>query len=179
MLIPLDPATPCEPGITCGTLSRSPENYLAVARQFSVESNPRYTPRDIQGNGHVDTFCNIFASDVLKAMGCEPGHFFMGNELSANRMVDWYDRHAKDYAWREVTEVEARENAARGCPTIVIWKNPSLNADGRPKSGHVAVVLPCLTPDTMIAQAGAHNFFNGPLAGGFGTGKQLRFFAHD
>jgi len=49
--------------------NRSPEQYDAVIDQFSVEENSRYFK---DGNG---TYCNIFVSDVTKAMGAEIPHW--------------------------------------------------------------------------------------------------------
>jgi len=167
MYLPDDAYRPSTPDITNDVGNRSASNYVAVAAQFQVEQTPRYQPRD----GH--TFCNIYVWDVTCAMGAEIPHWIKldgtqskmgdGVELSANAVVDWLAAHGSANGWTQCPEADARDYATAGLPTVAVWKNPLPG-----HSGHVVMILPGSGP-TMIAQAGAHNHFNVPIAEGFGS----------
>src|SRR5262249_34542604 len=83
--IPLDAPTQNQPR------ERSVESYQAVIEQFGVETNPRYRPHDGL------TFCNIFVSDVTRAMHAPIPHRVNANgdpddggrELNVAGMVAW------------------------------------------------------------------------------------------
>ena len=155
------------------------KQYLAVAAQFDVENNPRY----VRGHaGGRETYCNIFMCDVLLALGLPPSHWVdpatgvpapvgKGIELNANACAKWFDDHGLAFEWMLCSEIQARKRATMGYPTVVVWANPG-------GIGHVAVVLPG-TDFTHTAQAGADNFFNGNLRGGFGGVGPLKFWTHD
>lgn len=159
---------------------RAPWNLQSVVDSLQVSINPRYTPRDMNGDGKRETFCNIFLWDFTSAMGAEIPHWVdekgapckpgKGAELSANKTVDWILKHGKRFGWSEVTEKEARECARLGKPAVALWKNPK-------GIGHVAVVMPAREPSTLIAQAGSLCFSLGPITKGFGKASP-RFFAH-
>ncbi len=162
---------------------RTPADYVAVAKQFEVETNPRYVRGHdgVASNGQ-ETYCNIYLWDVTKAMGCEVPHWVdpstgvevpmgKGKELSANGVCDWFQLHAMSAHWMQCNQTKAMMRASFGFPTVVLWKN----AGG---IGHVAMVLPGLD-FTHIAQAGANNFFDKNLTSGFGNVGPLMFYTHD
>lgn len=153
---------------------RSPEELLAVVAQFDVAHSLRYQPRELFRPGHIDTFCNIFASDVARAMGVQlphwvddagkptmPGH---GRELAVDGMIVWLGKHGPAYGWRQCSEVEARTNAAAGRFSVVTWNPPGA-------VGHIAVIVPSPAKVTIttIAQAGRTCFPSGSIYAGFGA----------
>lgn len=161
---------------------RSPEAYLAAAKQFQVESNPRYARGHANPGVGKETYCNIFLWDVTKAMSCEVAHWVdpatgvevpmgKGVELSANGVCDWFARHGLDFDWMQCSKKKAMDRASKGFPTVVTWNNPG-------GIGHVAVILPG-TDFCHIAQSGATNFFDANIAKGFGSIPNLVFYTHD
>lgn len=171
---PLNAALPATPGFRCSESCRGVGHYLACAAQFHVATEPRYSPRD--GN----TYCNVYAWDVTCAMGCEVPHWVdgagnpcapgYGHELTINAAIDWLRSDAGlERGWREVNAAEAELRAGAGHPTLATYSAPHGH-------GHVAVVLPS-TLGPRIAQAGARNFFDRPMAEGFGS-LPLAFFSH-
>jgi hypothetical protein len=175
---------PAYPDFTNGSDNRNPDSYRKALEQFHLETNPRYTPRDVSGTGRIDTFCNIFLWDGSRALGCEIPHFRLfykveagqvvltGNEFNANAVASWFAGKAdEEIGWREVPEILARERARGGYPTVAIWNNLG-------GIGHVAFVLPS-SDVTRIAQAGGTNFFDGPITRGFGTVSRPKFYTHD
>lgn len=154
---------------------RSAAALRAVVAQFDVEFNTRYrrTP--------YATFCNIFVTDVTKALNVEIPHWLRDTnvplgkrELNANGTLEWLMIIGTHNGWREVNATEAERRADDGYPTIAIWKNPNMN-----KPGHIAILLPSDGQGIQIAQAGAKNFNHGSLAAGFGAVKPIRFFTCD
>jgi hypothetical protein len=177
--LPPEPWRPAVPALRSSPTDRSPDRYLAVARQFDVEHVPRYQP------GGGKTYCNCYLWDCTSAMGAEIPHWVdlagepaavgHGAELSANATVAWLDKHGAAHGWSEVDEAAARAHANTGAPAVAVWVNPLPG-----HSGHVAMVIPNdqHPPEvTVIAQAGAHNYASTPLARGFGSIKP-RFFVH-
>lgn len=152
----------------------------AVVRALQVETNPRYTPRDLNKDGTRETFCNIFLWDFTVAMGAEIPHWTRpdgtpcpvgnGTELSANRTLDWMLDYGLRHGWRQIDEKDARVFARAGDPTVALWQHHG-------GIGHVAAVIPARPDETYIAQAGAVNFSRGPLARGFGR-LAPGFFTH-
>jgi len=157
--------------------ARSADAYNSVIDQFSVGNNPRYTPRD--GN----TYCNIFAWDVTKAMGAEIPHWVdgagnptgvgQGRELDANGGHRWLEQHGPAHGWREVSAQEAQAMANQGHPTVASWNNPG-------GIGHIAVVRPGEDNGRgpAIAQAGARNFNDGHVKDSFGNAP-VKYFVND
>lgn len=141
---------------------RDPNTYAQVINQFAVGDNPRYARR----NGN--TYCNIYAWDVTRAMGAELPHwrrhdgtpaqpFEQGAyEMNANGTARWLNQHGERYGWRQVSAEEAQAHANRGAPAVAIRENPG-------GIGHVAVVRPGEMTDRgpCIAQAGGRNFNEG------------------
>lgn len=150
---------------------RSSAALLKVVEQFHVETSERYRIRDTSGDGVPDTFCNIFASDVMGALDValpheidgfgDPAAPLKGHELSANATVAWLRMHGPRFGWRAATELVAREAALAGRPAVVTYD------PGPGRIGHIAVLVP--GPITTIAQAGRQNFSYGPLIKGFGS----------
>jgi predicted chitinase/murein DD-endopeptidase MepM/ murein hydrolase activator NlpD len=157
--------------------NRNAETYADVIDQFAVGSNPRHLPRD--GN----TYCNIFAWDVTKAMGAEIPHWVdgagnpmpanQGREMDANAGHLWLQNQGPQHGWREVSAQEAQALANQGHPAVASWYNPG-------GIGHIAVVRPgeLTSRGPATAQAGGTNFSNGHMRDGFGN-AQPRYFVND
>lgn len=161
-----DAAHPVTPAVSNQPGQRSVAVYENVLNQFAVEHNPRYVPRDSNGDGKIDTFCNIFVWDATKAMEAEIPHWVSpdgsptavgakgAHELNANGVARWLNSHGADYGWREVTAEEVQAAANEGKPAVVAWDSQSKSA------GHVAMVRPGTYSDTTgpaIAQSGSRN----------------------
>ncbi|MBL8954131.1 MAG: hypothetical protein JNK82_25365 [Myxococcaceae bacterium] len=150
-----DAASLIDAPLTSTSADRSAEEYDAVIDQFAVETNPRYAQR----NGN--TYCNIFASDVTRAMGAEIPHWVdasgkpvgqgMGTELDANATNAWLNQHGSEYGWRQVSAEEAQAMANEGHPVVASWANWG-------GIGHIGVVRPGdMQNGPALAQAGAQN----------------------
>ncbi|KFE72096.1 peptidoglycan-binding protein [Hyalangium minutum] len=157
--------------------NRNAATYADVIDQFAVGNNPRYAPRE--GN----TYCNIFAWDVTKAMGAEIPHWVdgagnptgvgQGRELDANGVNRWLNTHGPANGWRQVSAEEAQRLANSGHPTVASWNNPG-------GIGHIAVVRPGEANGNgpAIAQAGARNFNDGHVRDSFGNAN-VQYFVND
>lgn len=152
---------------------RTPENLLKAAEQFRVEKEARYRP------WLGKTFCNIFAWDVSRALGCEVPHWVTNDgkaappfapgarEQTANSLYRWFALFGGAEGWRPVeSREEAEMRADLGYPTFAVW----YNGNG---SGHIALML----PGGRIAQAGAKNGIM-RFEEGFGS-REARFYTHD
>lgn len=154
--------------LTGGSAQRSPELLVRIVNQFQVETNARYRPTA------KETFCNIFAADVTRALACPVPHWWNRSELTANVMARWLSKEeGKANGWSKASDAgEAIGFASRGFPVVAVWEN----REGGP--GHIAIVLPSEKAAVEIAQAGRVNFARGPLEKGFGN-KQVQFFLHN
>lgn len=170
------------PDLTNTAAQRSAANYVAAAKQFEVETNPRYARGHANPGISKETYCNIFLWDVTVAMSCEVAHWVdpatgvevprgKGTELSANGVCNWFSLHGFKMGWMQCGKKTAMARASSGFPTVVLWHNPT-------GIGHVAMVLPGMD-FCHIAQAGTNNFFDKPLEAGFGGITNLSFFTHD
>lgn len=150
--------------IPAADMAPGPAKLREVIKQLDVVKSKRYQP------GAGKTYCNIFVTDVCRAMGFAPGHWVNTSgdpdvqstknmELSANHLVEWLHHHGERYGWLPSERDAALDAAERGHLVIVAWKNPS------GKSGHVAILL----PEGTIAQAGKKNFVGYTIREGFGT----------
>lgn len=170
------------PFVTNAGGKRSAASYNDVMKQFDVENNSRYTP------GDGKTWCNIYAWDVTKAMGCEIPHYVNSDsgapmsqqealanpgtylEQNCDRHYDWLAEHGTQYGWREITADQAVQSAALGKPAVAVTR------------GHIAMIAPNNAGDegVHISQAGASNKNYIPISNGFGsqTGG-LKYYAHD
>lgn len=138
--------------------ARSSKRLLEVIQQFKVEREARYlrTP--------ADTFCNIFAVDVIEAMGIvAPRHWVdprsgiptpvgTGHELSANKLHAWFEQFGPSFGWARASLAVCREFANAGKVAIPVWRNPDPK-----RSGHVVVGRPDPSASFYVAQAGARN----------------------
>lgn len=165
--------------ITSGTEARSAGVLVRVVSQFDVENHERYRP-----GKPGPTWCNIFAWDVTRALGCEVPHWIRGKETNANELVQWLAGELPNggklqgpaHGWRSCSRADVRARALQGFPCLVTYANPN---PSRP--GHVAVVMPSgvvVGDDIQIAQAGASCFSYGPITAGFGT-LPVRMWTHD
>ena len=126
-----------------------------IIKELDVENSPRYKP------GGGKTYCNIFVSDFLDAMGLPPTHVEGGVELSANAMIEWLaSPKGAGTGWIEADRETALGAAERGHVVLITYFQ---HARGR--SGHIAIVL----PEGTIAQAGKANFVGRTIREGFGT----------
>lgn len=150
------------PHYTNAAGKRSAAAYNFIINQFSVETNPRY--KVTNGN----TWCNIFAWDVMYAMGLssdfsnwidknqKPCASGSGSELNANATYNWLATKGSSYGWTSVSAYDAQQKANNGYPTIAVYYNKSGH-------GHVMVVRPetstykYKTNSPVIAQAGSSN----------------------
>ncbi len=143
------------PSVTGDPSHRTRAIYDNVINQFAVEVNPRYFPRG--GN----TYCNIFASDVMQAMGAPLPHWVdnagnptpdgVGRELNANDTNLWLNAHGPSHGWQKVSAEEAQERANQGHPVVASWNNPG-------GIGHIGVVRPGeMGNGPALAQAGSLN----------------------
>lgn len=166
---------------TTQCLPRGRQNYLDVISSLRVETDQVYAPGHL-GDGL--TWCNLFLHDATKALSCAVPF------LKANKQVEWLASiEGAGEGWWELTaeicpkgiELAAMIRANSGFPTVAVWANPIPE-----RHGHVAMVVPPKAPNPVpstkpitlyIAQAGAHNFENVPLARGFGT-YAPRLFTH-
>lgn len=146
-----------------------PERFPAVLRELDVETAPRYRATTVDGKPR--TFCNIFATDVIRNMGiAAPTHWMVGAvpaklgqgiEMSANRLYPWFEVNGGTHGWWEADEGTAVAAAERGHLVIVIYRNPN-------GPGHIAIVKGERDDETRITQAGAYNFADTALSTGFG-----------
>jgi LysM repeat protein len=170
------------PPLTNGPGQRDPAIYSQLINQFAVGNNPRYLPGD--GN----TYCNIFAWDVSRAMGAEIPHWIdsSGNiaapgalhasEMNINGGVNWMRSHGvTQFGWNSGTPKQAQDAANQGKVSVVMWKNTGSG------HGHVAVLRPgtATAGGPEIAQAGRHNFNDGHVVNGFGHLGPLEYFWHE
>jgi hypothetical protein len=155
--------------VVANTQSRSADQIRQVINYFNVQDsgNLRYRPDGI------NTFCNIFARDVMRALRAPLPHWTnTGIELDANRMNDWLKNSAN--GWRKITPQDATRAASQGVPTVASWKNFG-------GIGHIAVVRPETgpTPDNpQIAQAGSINRTQTTVSVGFGRTSGIDYFAY-
>lgn len=180
---------PSNPSLTNHVGERSARAYANVIDQFGVETNERYR---VNKNGTGDTYCNIFAWDVTRAMGAEIPHFINAatgvpmasaganvKELDANGVNDWLNSYGATYGWRKATPEEAQQYANAGMPAVTSWKNPSGH-------GHLQVVRPSAdgtydqTRGVAIAQAGRQLIRNGYCSDAYSneTMSQIDYFVH-
>ncbi len=187
------------PPLTNKEGARDPVVYVQVGRQFGVENNPRYmatrVPRIIV-DPHTGlkktieiliTWCNIFASDFITAMGAPLPHWItpdnkpatpntsQARELNVNALVGWMETYGRFAGgWRAVSSKAAQDRANLGFPTIAMWRAPPQ------EHGHIAVVIPGThgPGGCCIAQAGAKNFWGRTTNQGFGA-REPSYWTHD
>ena len=157
--------------IPASKLPQGEQKLRQALEELAVEKSPRYKAR-----GGL-TYCNVFATDVLRAMGAPPAHWVKpdgseapvgkGRELNANGIVRWMKTHGPKYHWTQADRQSATDAAARGHLVLVGWDS------GSNKPGHVAIML----PEGTIAQAGKRNFVGETISQGFGN-LPVEFFVY-
>lgn len=155
----------CEP--------RSPEALEAVVALAGVATTRRYQPRPYPGAGNgMQTYCNIFVSDVTRWLGCEVPHQVGGVWQDVRGNADWL--RGEHDGWRKSTAAAAQAAADAGRPAVVLWDPPQRS------HGHIALLVPSHGEGGVwIAQAGASCFSRGRLVHGFGQAAPLEWFEHD
>lgn len=142
----------------------------ALIAELDVENAARYRPSTVDGKSK--TFCNIYATDIVRNMGFrapthwmtskgEPATLKQGIEQNANAMFNWLGTHGGAYGWWKADLDTAVDAAKRGHLVLAIWKNPQ-------GPGHVAVVTGEKDGVVRITQAGAVNHKDTALGTGFG-----------
>ncbi|HXP95586.1 MAG TPA: hypothetical protein VN809_02665 [Telmatospirillum sp.] len=125
-----DRYSPIDAPLPSDESDRSAYNYFNVIKQFDVVHAARY-------EAGADTFCNIYVSDVTRAMNAEIPI------RPANDMVIWLHTTGRQQGWHRADARLIQEMADAGHPAIVIWENTSISPDtGLPGHGHVAMVRP-------------------------------------
>jgi hypothetical protein len=167
--------------------------YLAVINQFDVENKYacRYRPGDGNPCGGDFTRCNIFAGDVMRAMGAPlPTKGEVGKGAAGSETTDRMTALAADIltwlktgkqGWRQINLKKQEElnillqHVQSGKPAVAV------------NSGHIAVLRPdalmtnltsATTGDLAVAQAGGTNKNRMTLKEGFG-GVNVEIFIHD
>lgn len=183
-----------EAPIKNGAGSRHPVYYDAVIEQFNPELTA-YAGRYRPTSSTPDTKCNIFAGDIMRAMGVPlPTKGNLGRGASGSINTDPMTANASDLhkfltgqltssdpttrGWREIYATTA--DGLRQLITHVNAGKPAVASN----SGHIAVVRPGQGNvsgwrDLRGAQAGARNFLNDTLGSGFGSSPTPRFFVRD
>jgi hypothetical protein len=173
--------------------SRSQDWYAAVIDQFDVASSSFSGRYSYGGAGLNATRCNIFAGDVVRAMGAslpkkgDVGHGASGSQWTDPMTANATDLnsflngtlHSNDPANGGWSRIDA--TTAQGLAQLIAHVNSGQPAVAS-TSGHIAVIRPGQATnitswkDLRIAQAGASLFLNGTLWSGFGS--QPQFFIH-
>lgn len=171
------------PPLTNSAANRNPTILDQVINQFAVGHNPRYLPDD--GN----TYCNIFAWDVTRAMDCEIPHWIDDKwniarpnssgayEIRINEGIEWMIKYGvKNFGWQMATAQTAQDYANLGKVAVAMWKNPIPGGHG-----HIAVIRPgaITNKGAACAQAGGTNFNYGHIKDGFGALKIPKYYVHD
>lgn len=164
----------------------------ALVRTLNVEVSDRYdqTLAD-DGKTITQTFCNVFAYDMVTAMGAYLPRVWWTNpdaarrdaaldpnlvntfQMNANAIYQWLLDWGPDFGWRSVATPEAAQNEANGGKIVVI--SGGLGDPGTTNPGHISVVMaesealgverrdPSLP---VQAQAGASNYSTSGLVDG-------------
>ena len=161
---------------------RSPQALVASIAQFHVEVAKRYKPERDKDGDNPRTFCNVFVSDVTRALNAEIPHWVDGAgepsevghgfEQTANRINTWLWQHGQRFGWHDCTAEQARTVAAKGHPVVASWANFH-------GPGHVVVVTasPPYPQQIHVAQAGVLRTERCKLKAAFGS-RVAEFFWH-
>lgn len=148
---------------------RSVESYIAIIEQFDVANSypDRYKSG---GSGLSDTRCNIYAGDVMRALGIPlPTKGDLGKGHGTSKNTDPMTANASDlYKWLNL-EKDGWQKIDINNPNDLIHFREHL-AQGKPAlasdEGHIAVLRPDNLPNQLtkknlgeihIAQAGKFN----------------------
>jgi hypothetical protein len=173
--------------------NRSAQAYIDVIDQFDVENRfpGRYKPG---GSNLADTRCNIFAADVMRAMGVPlptkgdlgVGH---GNSKLTDPMTASFLTNPNLYTWLD-SEPNGWRRINPSNPDDLLILQAHLSS-GKPAvgcdQGHIAVLRPDGLPDNLspdnvgqlrVTQAGKYNFNDHMLSPCF-KGKVPNIYIHD
>lgn len=147
--------------------TRSPELLCDILAEHQLRGASRYRRRDLDGDHHDETFCNLHTVDVAEAMGV-----LLPRGQRANQLVMWLSTLGVKEGWELVTAHVAQAMADQGQLAVACWFNRS----GGP--GHIAPLEPSLgEPGVWISNVGASNFLRGLVAQAFGD-RPVSYFAH-
>lgn len=199
----IDSFRPLNPTIKGNPCNPDRELYNQVINQFSVDVNPRYTPRHIPGTSmERSTFCNILVFDVTRAMNIDGGVYYakrsdhtappesfyekyynpfqQQNEyygMDANTVVKYLQAHGPSRGFKQVNAQEAQAAANMGFCVVVGRESPG-------GIGHVGIIRPGIMrtlgghDDPVTANSGGSNFNIGFVSQSFGDGFQnCKYFA--
>lgn len=157
--------------------TRSAASLLEIGE--AIAEQDRYKPRDVDGNGTIETMCNFAFREALKMLDVDIPRM-LANDLH-DFLLDMRGQ-ARGFA-RVPTEWMARDLAQQGRPVAAIWKNLLLRQTTKglvASPGHVGLLMPARPQDprsvTWMMQAGAANFAHGTLTQGFGL-RPVTFIA--
>lgn len=147
--------------------TRSPERLMLVLAEHQFRGFGRYRKRDVDGDGRLDTFCNVHTVDVAEAMGV-----LLPRGKRANQLIEWLTGpDARADGWEQVDAHTAQRMADEGQLAIAT----SFNRAG---PGHVAPLEPSMgEPGTWISNVGGVNFLRGRVEQAFGD-LPVTYFAH-
>lgn len=155
--------------VTTGSLqNRDAARLLAIVAEHHLRGVARYRPHDITGDGHDETFCNVYSQDICEAMGV-----MLPRNKRINDLILWLATNGREHGWEQADSSHtAQRMADEGQVALATW----FNRNGA--SGHVAVLVPSLGEDGVwVSQAGRTCFTRGPLAAGFGQ-LPVTYFVH-
>lgn len=175
------PWQPMTAPLTTGSWCRTPELLDRVIDQFGLGRWPRWEKHvETRADGRkvVSTYCNVWLSDVTRALGCEVPRWWQRGallvQLSANEQQRWLQQEGPMHGWSPCTVAEAQVRANLGHPAVATWLNPEAG-----HSGHVGLFVPDRGEEGLwISQAGLTCFSRGTLSSGFGP-RNVLCFTHD
>lgn len=149
-------------------------NIYAVVETLDVENN------DLYEAGNSKTYCNIYAYDVVTAMGgylprlwwyekyeakmieaIEKGEAYSEKveygktvqEMNANALTAWMPRIGqKYYGWEQASDMKAAQQAANDGYLVIILAANKVSS----KSGHVNVILPETEQHKAVEEDGVY-----------------------
>lgn len=146
--------------------NRSPELLMQVLAEHQFRGHARYRRRDVTGDGHPETFCNVHSADVCEAMGVALPR------QRANEQILWLSTHGMQSGWEQVPEHAAQRMADEGQLVLACWYNRNGG------SGHICPLEPSMGEgETWCSNVGATNFIRGTVRQAFGT-LPVTFFSH-
>ena len=153
--------------------SRSPMALNEVLDQFAVETAERFRKRDYDGDGKAETFCNIYVSDVTRALFAEIPHQWEGKWMDVRAMAEWIRRGFGK--WKRSDGWQAQFAADAGFPAIALH-DPAARTHG-----HIAMLTPSEgAAGVLISQAGVFNYRRATLEKGFGKAARFtEFYTHE
>lgn len=150
--------------LVCKPPSRG--QLLADVDAFNFEQD-KYQPHDMDGNGTIETLCNIAAREYLATRGVTVP------PLLANDLVEQFYAAPAGVrlGWRELKHWgEAGDLAEQGHDVVGVYTAPPAppptekNPKPKRKHGHTVIVVPAIGGVGLhSAQAGSHCWNNAPL----------------